>query len=291
MSCVWCCNPESWAKSPELAVYPQRCIGVDKCGFCIDACPLASRDIFQINEQGLVAGINQDLCTQCLACAEACPANALAIWGEDKSVEQVVREVCKDREFFDETGGGVTVSGGELFMQPRFATELLKACKKVGLHTCIETALGVPWTLVAPALPYVDFVLTDIKHMDPEKHLEYCGCDLQIVLENIQRLGQTGIQTILRIPLVPGYNDSDDNIHQTARFIAEQGGLILQQVQVLQFHELGKAKYATLGKVYPLEERSKPTSQEYVDRLKKAVSILRSYDLPAYIGTNVKMNR
>ena len=169
MTCLWCCNPESWTRYPEIAVYAQRCIGVDKCGYCLDACSFTQQGIFLINDDGLVTGVDRELCSRCMACAEECPANALTRWGEDMTVAEVMREVLKDREFFDETGGGITVSGGELFVQTPFAVELLKACRAADVHTCIETALGVPWSRVEQALPYTDFVLTDIKHMDPDR--------------------------------------------------------------------------------------------------------------------------
>lgn len=291
MSCLWCCNPESWDKNPEVAVYEQRCIGVEKCGYCLDACPFTSQGIFRISEEGLVAGIDRSLCTRCMACVDECPANALARWGEDMTVAQVMREVLKDREFFDETGGGITVSGGELFVQTPFVVELLKACRAADVHTCIETALGVPWNLVAQALPYTEYVLTDIKHMDADKHRAYTGCDLALVLDNLKRLGRSGIPSVIRVPLIPGYNDSDENIEATARFIASEFGSIPRQVQVLQFHELGKTKYETLGKAYPLADMKKPPREDYVARLKSAIGILRNWGLPAYVGSNVKMTR
>lgn len=291
MNCLWCCNPESLAKKPEVAVYAQRCIGVDKCGYCLDACPFTQQGIFRINEAGEVAGIDRTLCIQCMACAKECPANALTPWGEDMTVAQVMREVLKDREFYDETGGGITISGGELFVQTPFVVELLKACKVANVHTCIETALGVPWQWVEQALPYTNFVLTDIKHMDPDRHREYTGFDLAPVLENLKKLGRSGVPMVIRIPLIPGCNDSDENIQATGRFIVEELGSMPQQVQVLQFHELGKAKYATLGKTYPLEDKEKPSREDYVARLKSAISILRNCGLPAHIGSNVKMTR
>lgn len=291
MNCLWCCNPESWFLCPEVGVYPQRCIGVDKCGYCLDACPLNIKDIFRVSEEGIVESIDRKLCTCCLKCADECPANALTPWGKEMSVEQVLREACKDIAFFNETGGGVTISGGEPFVQWKFTVELLKAFKNSGVHTCVETALGVDWSTVEPALPYIDFVLTDIKHMDPIKHLQYTGCNLQPVLDNLQRLGKSDIQTVIRIPLVPNHNDSEENIHQTGRFITDSFKSRPQQVQVLQFHELGKTKFSTLGKSYPLENFEKPPRKIYEASLKSAVTILRSYGLPAFIGTNVKMTR
>lgn len=291
MRCLWCCNPESLTRDPEVAVYAQRCIGVDKCGFCLDACPFTQQGIFRINDEGHVAGIDRHICTRCMACAEECPANALTRWGEEMTVAAVMREVLKDREFFVETGGGITVSGGELFVQAPFAVELLKACKLADVHTCIETALGVPWQNVEQALPFTDFVLTDIKHMNPDRHREYTGSDLALVLENLRKLGRSGIPTVVRIPLVPGFNDSDENILQTGRFIVEEFEVVPRQLQVLQFHELGKGKYETLGKAYPLENMEKPSRDDYVSRVKHVVSILRDLGLPAHVGANVKLSR
>lgn len=291
LRCDWCCNPESWSTCPEIGVYSQRCIGVSKCGYCLSACAFAQLGIFCINDDGAIESLDRSLCTGCLACAENCPANALTVWGKDMSVEQVLREVCKDRDFYDATGGGVTISGGEPFVQFQFTLELLKACKREGVHTCVETALGVPWDLIELAMPYIDFIITDIKHMDPEKHHESCGSDLELIMENLKRLGKLRTPSIIRIPLIPNFNDSDENIQQTGRFISEEFFTNLQQVQVLHFHELGKTKFATLGMSYPLENVEKPSKEDYQGRLKHSVSILKSYGLPAYLGTNAKVTR
>lgn len=291
LRCHWCCNPESWSSCPEIGVYAQRCIGVSKCGYCLSACPLARQNIFRINDDGAIESLDRSLCTGCLACAESCPANALTIWGQEMTVEQALREICKDRDFFEATGGGVTLSGGEPFVQFQFTLELLKACKREGVHTCVETALGVPWELVEQAIPYVDFLITDIKHMDPARHQECCGSDLDLILENLKRLGKSGIPTIIRVPLVPNFNDDEENIHQTAQFISKEFPVNLRQVQVLHFHELGKTKFATLGMPYPLENMDKPSREDYQVRLKHSVSVLRSYGLPAHLGTNAKMTR
>lgn len=290
LHCLWCCNPESQSMHQEVGIYTNRCIEVDKCGFCLSACPMGA-DIFQINEDNMVCGIDRNRCNNCLKCVEACPAEALDVIGEEKSVRELVTEILKDREFFDATGGGVTISGGELFTQPKFVLELLKACKQVGLHTCVESALCVPWSIIKPALPFIDFVITDIKHMDPEKHKKIVGGKLDLVLENIKQLSKSGKQTIIRIPLIPGYNDDSVNIMRTGNFIAKEFGSSLQQVQVLQFHELGKNKYISLNREYPLTDMLKPERDDYIATMRSAVDILKSQGLPAYADSKITMNR
>ncbi len=290
LRCLWCCNPESQSPGLEIGVYHNRCIGIDKCGFCVSACP-GGAEMFRLNEMNQVRAIDRDRCDTCLECVEACPADALGVIGKQMNVRELLKEILKDREFFDATGGGVTVSGGELFTQPAFALELLKACKEAGLHTCVESALCVPWQAVEPALPHIDFFITDIKHMDPAKHKRLTGGSLDLVLDNILKLAETQKQTIIRIPLIPGCNDDSVNILRTGNFIAASFGANLQQVQVLQFHELGKNKYLALDKNYPLAEMLKPTREEYVATLRSAVDILQAQGLPAYADSKITMTR
>lgn len=290
LHCLWCCNPESQSTQCELGVYTDRCIEVEKCGFCLSVCPLGA-DIFQIDEKNRVYGVDRQQCDDCLKCAEACPADALGVLGREMTVGKLLEEILKDQDFFQATGGGVTVSGGELFVQPHFSLELLKACKQAGLHTCVESALCVPWDRMEPALPFIDFVITDIKQMNPEKHKEYVGGHLDLILENIKKLFKTGKQSIIRIPLIPGYNDDSINIMQTGSFIARERGPGLQQVQVLQFHELGKNKYRSLNRPYPLADIMKPEREDYVATLRSSVDILNSLGLPAFADSKISMTR
>lgn len=291
LKCLWCCNPESQNMRPEVGVHPARCIGVDKCGLCLTACPLDAKDLFIINDEKQVAGINRDLCTNCLACVEACPADSLTVMGKEMSVAEVLEEILKDRDFFKETGGGVTISGGEAFSQPKFTFELLKACKKEKIHTCVESSLHVPWDVVEEALPFIDFFITDIKNMDPDQYFAQTGGKLELVKENIQKLARAYRETIIRIPFIPGHNDSPDNIRKTSLLIDEEFGINLQQVQVLQFHELGKGKYAALNKPYPLADMLKPEREAYVDALKEAVAIIKEQGLPGYVDSKISMTR
>lgn len=291
LHCLWCCNPESQVGSPEIGVYPQRCLGVDDCGLCLAACPLRDASLFRLDADKRVAGIDRTRCTHCFACVAACPADGLSQLGQKTRVPDLVVEVLKDRDFYQATGGGVTVSGGEAFAQPRFTRELLAACKAAGLHTCVESSLYAPWTAVQPSLPCIDFCISDIKHMDPEKHRRYTGGKLEVILENIKRLSQAGKQMIIRIPLIPRYNDDAANIHRTGRFLAATCGPTLQQVQVLQYHELGKSKYAALGQDYPLADLEKPSREDYIASVRQAVAILQDYGLPAHADSKLVMTR
>ena len=290
LRCQWCDNPESWSTQLEVGVFSQRCIGVDKCGLCLEACPVARQAAFQITDN-LVTAIDRTICTGCLACADACPANALTVWGNCITVSDQLKEVCKDRAFFDETGGGITLSGGEPFVQSKFTEELLKASKRLGLHTCVESALPVSWDTIEPVLPFIDFLITDIKHMDPDQHLAFTGVSNERILDNIRRLTATGKPVVIRVPVVPGLNDSDENMRQVSRFIAEDCGGRIQQLQLLSYHELGKIKYASLGIPYGLEGLAKPSNEACKERIHALAELACTFGLPAVVGSNSKLNR
>jgi len=289
LRCQWCDNPESWSTRQEIGVFTQRCIGVDKCGLCLEACPVADKDVFTI-ENNLVSAIDRTICTECMACAEACPANALTVWGNRISVSDQMKEVCKDRAFFDETGGGITLSGGEPLVQWKFTKELLKASKRLGLHTCVESALPVSWDKIEPMLPFVDFLITDIKHMDPDQHLVYTGVSNELILDNIRRVTASGKPVVIRVPIVPGLNDSDENMRQTSRFIAEDCGGRIKQLQLLSYHELGKIKYTSLGIAYGLEGLDKPTNEACKQKIYALAELAGGFGLPAVVGASMKLN-
>ena len=220
--------------------------------------------------------IDRNLCTGCLKCAEACPANALTVWGKRVTAKDQIQEVCQDRAFFDETGGGVTVSGGEPFLQAAFTMALLKESKKQKLHTCVESALPVSWKTIEEALPYIDFFITDIKQMDSKKHLEYTGVSNELLLENIRKLSATGIPMVVRVPVVPDHNDSEDNIRKTAAFLRRECQNSVIQLQLLPFHEMGKVKYRSLGMAYGLEMLNKPPVEAYKKKMGALIKIIRA---------------
>jgi pyruvate formate lyase activating enzyme len=289
LRCLWCSNPEGFNIKPEIGVYPDRCIGIDKCGYCLQACTEENKDKEIIGRfNNLVKEINRDLCTNCLKCAEVCPGSSLVVWGKEMTVQETLQEVLKDRVFYGNKGG-VTISGGEPLVQWKFTLEFLKACKNAGINTCIESTFHTPWDVAEQVLKYTDYILTDIKLMDSNKHKECTGVGNELILANLAKMSKMGIPYILRTPIVPNFNDDDENIHATASFIANEMGNTVKQVQLLAFHEYGKVKYPTIGRAYPLEGYSWPDRAQQKARMLELVDIMRSYSVPAVVGSNNKV--
>ncbi|MEI7832375.1 MAG: glycyl-radical enzyme activating protein [bacterium] len=234
MQCGWCHNPETIHPHPEIQVFPQRCIG---CRACVAACP---------------HGIPEDwrsVCDACGACAAACYAEARVLAGKRVSVDEVMRELLADQAFYQQSGGGVTLSGGEPFVQATFTQALLTRAKAEGIHTAIETNLNWPWAHIAPALPFLDLLLLDIKVMDESLHRAWTGVDNRLILANLLRLAAAGLPFIVRTPVVPGVNDSVEEITRIAGFLAPLPGL--RYYELLHYHPLGVGKYASLDRPYP----------------------------------------
>ncbi len=207
LNCKWCSNPESIKPNPEAGVYPDRCIGVEKCGFCLSACPAGEKN-FLVTENNRVMAINRDSYTACLSCAKACPANALITWGKMYTVQEIVDTVLEDVPFYVKSGGGVTLSGGDPLVQWKFSLAILKECKEHDIHTCLETEQHVSPDILNIVYPFVDLVITDIKHMDPQKHREYTGVGNELILHNIAETAKKEMPLVIRIPVIPGHNDS-----------------------------------------------------------------------------------
>ncbi len=295
MRCLWCFNPESFHMYQEVGVIPTRCLGVDKCVLCFDACPF--ENAFMIGDasekyKNVVIGINRDICAGCLKCADACPGEALKIWGEYMTVDEVMAIVKEDLQFFKENNGGITISGGEILCQWKFTLEILKAAKKSRIHTCIETALNGSWEIVESLLEYTDFLLTDIKVMDSKKHKEFTGFSNELILDNIKKVAPKKIPLIIRIPVIPEHNDSEENIRATAEFIVKNFGknnIFLHQIQLLPFHKLGKEKYDSIGLKWPMEGFSGPKQDVYVKQMEHLLEIMNGYDIPGVLGSNNKI--
>ena len=252
LRCPWCSNPESQAPYPELLFYDSLCT---KCYRCVAACPTKAT---MIDTDGSVK-INRELCQACGKCVEVCISGARAISGKVMTVEEVLDVVKKDRLFYLNSGGGVTASGGEPLSQPDFLIEFFKRCQEVGLHTTLDTCGYASWKVMERVLEYVDLVLYDIKHMDSEKHEELIKVDNRLILENAKMLAQKGKPTIIRVPLIPGYNDSEENIEALGKFLVETG---LTKVDLYPYHQLGLAKYRNLGREYELGGVSSCTEEQ-----------------------------
>ncbi len=288
LRCKWCSNPENIRPYPEVGVYSARCIGVENCGYCFSACHGGDEDIFVL-EQDRVAALNRDSCTRCLSCAEACPANALIVWGQKYSAGEVVKAVLTDVEFYNRSGGGVTLSGGDPLVQWEFSLAILKECKRQGIHTCLETEHYVDPDILSRVYPFIDLVITDIKHMDPDKHREYTGVDNGLILRNITETTSRKMPLIIRIPVITGHNDSPENIRATADFITGELGSRVLQVQLLPYRQLGLEKYQSLGMSYGMGNFEPPERKVWEKKILGLVDLLKSCGIPAVAGSSSKI--
>jgi pyruvate formate lyase activating enzyme len=268
MRCLWCCNPESQRGAPDLGFIESRCVGAESCGSpCIAACHVGA---IRLNEKGK-AIIERSGCDVCGKCAGACKKGALKVVGRDMTVAQVMSEVEKDRPFYRRSGGGVTVGGGEPLAQYQFTAELLEAAHGAYLHTALETCGHAPWPHFAVVLQHVDLIQFDIKHMDAARHRELTGQSNELILDNLRKVRsiKDPRDVIIRIPVVPGCNDSEENIRATAGFAA---GLGFRQIELVPYHRLGASKYAQYGMTYPLAGCEQPAEADLA-RLREVVRV------------------
>ncbi|MFH1084969.1 MAG: glycyl-radical enzyme activating protein [Chloroflexota bacterium] len=261
LRCFWCHNPETLSSKPELQLFLERCIA---CGECFRRC-----------EHGghvMVDGVRQyrrDLCVGCGRCAETCYAEALVLVGQEKTSDEVVEEVLRDRPFYETSNGGVTLSGGEPLLQLEFSRAILERCKAEGLHTAIESALNFPWERVAALLSVTDLVMLDVKLIDSNKHRACTGVPNERILENVLRLGQEPQPLIVRTPVVPGVNDTPEEIAAIARFVAQLPNLMYYEL--LPFHPMARGKYNSLDLDYRAKDLKTPP-RELMDRLTQAAT-------------------
>ena len=249
LRCAWCSNPESQRLERELFHSAKKCLGGAVCGACAAACPNGA-----IVNGGGVLSFRRELCTACGACAAACPSRALEMQGRSRSSGDVLRELLADEPFFRNSGGGVTLSGGEPLLQAEFCAELLEQCRALHLHTCVETAGHVPWDSLALAAPHVCQFLYDVKHLDSARHRAGTGVGSELILDNLKCLSAEFPQVpiTVRTPVIPGFNDSEADIGAIAEFLAP-----LQSVKdyaLLAYHSFGAAKYRALGRDYGMDE-------------------------------------
>ncbi|HUS92541.1 MAG TPA: glycyl-radical enzyme activating protein [Phycisphaerae bacterium] len=251
LRCAWCHNPETLRAGPELQLFPGKCIA---CGACLEACPRGAHVRVEAGRE-----FRRERCVACGACADVCYAEALVLVGREMTVEAVLEEVARDRSYYDNSGGGMTISGGEPLFQRDFCLALLAAARTAGLHTAIETNLAWPWEHVAPVADAADLVMLDVKSADPAVHEQWTGADNELILANARRLSERGAALIVRTPIVPGVNDTPEAVGAIADFAAGLEGLLYYEL--LPYHPLGTGKYEGLGMDYPLRELKRPDAE------------------------------
>jgi len=282
LECRWCSNPEGQRPYPELMHSNTRC---ERCHKCLQACPFCA---ISVDEEGSLS-ISRDICLRngCLQqtsvpCVQACNTGAMTVVGTCMTVGQLLDRMERERKFWRRSGG-VTLSGGEPMYQPQFAVAFLEGCHQRYIHTAIETCGHVAWEYYEQALAHLDWVFYDLKLMDAEKHRQYTGLSNNLILANLERLAEEQQargtpRVIVRIPLIPGYNDATDNIQQIGAFLAELG---LNEVNMLPFHRLGASKYERLGMVCECQDLLPPTT----DSLKDVQRELERHALKVYTGS------
>lgn len=270
LRCSWCHNPEGLSPDISRLWILDKCVGCDEC---VEKCPSSA---LSRNSQGIIR--DEKLCTGCSVCVDTCPALAHESVGWEISVEEVMAEIEKDIPFYDQSAGGVTLSGGEPFMQPHFLLELLQQCGKRSIHRAVDTCMHADITLIQQAAEHVDLFLIDLKHMDSIIHKKYTGLGNSRILQNIRSLAEMGAAITFRIPLVDGVNTDSANLRQSAAFITSLPGKY--DVDVLPYHSIASAKYTKLGIVNGGKQFCKPDN----DVVLRSINILKDMGLNVQVG-------
>ncbi|HML21162.1 MAG TPA: glycyl-radical enzyme activating protein [Aggregatilinea sp.] len=270
LRCWWCHNPESQRPRPELLLRAEACI---RCGACVVECPQSA-----ITWNGTDFVTDREICARCGTCTAACVADAREMVGREMTVEQVMDDVLRDVLFYDQSGGGVTFSGGEPLLQDEFLLDLLRACKAHDLHTVVDTCGYASAETLDRVRPYVDLFLYDLKSMDERRHREVTGASNALVLENLKRLAEHGHAVVLRVPIIPHVNDDEDNLRQLGTLARSLPNV--RQVNILPYHKLGAEKYDRLSRSNPMPETQEPSA----DQMAAIKQFLETFGLNVTIG-------
>lgn len=264
LRCKWCSNPESINPIPEIFLRDERC---DQCGKCLEVCiPQA----ISLGENSIE--IDRTKCDLCLKCEEICPTSVINCTGKKVSVNEVVLEAMQDEIFYNNSGGGITISGGEPLFQPKFTLKLLKQFKERAIHTTIDTTGFASWEDFNEILNYTDLVLFDIKHLNSQVHLKFTGVKNELILRNLENVLKKNVKIWIRVPVIPDFNDSSEYMEELAIFLKDKS---VDKVSLLPYHEWGKHKYKFLGRVYPMQ------NAQFIDEklIQDFKQTIESYDL------------
>lgn len=252
LNCLWCANPESKKHFRQLAHRSSVCI---HCGCCIKACPVGALDV----AEGRIR-INRETCRSCGTCVKTCPARAMFFYGEEKTVEEVFCELKKDVGYYQRSGGGITVSGGECMLQPEFTSQLLERCREEKIHTVLDTCGYFDGVWLDRIKECVDLVFFDIKLVDPQLHRQYTGVDNALILQNLKEMLRLQMKVVIRVPAIPGITDTSENLHAIAQLVSSLDRSL--HIDVLPYHRYGEGKYEMLNLSYPLKAIVPPDDSE-----------------------------
>lgn len=273
LSCVWCHNPEGTTCQQQKMYTRKKCMS---CGTCVKACPEGA---LMLLPEGVVT--DQARCTLCGICTTVCPSLAMEMSGIAYSVDYLMKEIEKETIFMDRSEGGVTFCGGEPLLHPELLLELLHRCGELGIHRVVDTTLYAPPELVAKVMERTELFLVDLKQMDSEQHRRFCGTPNELILSNLQRIADAGMDFLIRIPLIEGVNADEKNITRSAAFLASLPWR-RRLVNLLPYHDIGRGKHEKLGTVYNPKQIPLSTPSEEVQQ--RCVDIFRSYGIETRIG-------
>jgi len=262
LNCRWCHNPEGIAPDRQLWYFPNQCL---KCGDCLSVCP---EDALSLHDGGIQ--IHRDKCISCGKCTEICPTEALHFLGRTMDLDEIEEELLKDLPFFEESGGGITLSGGEPLKRIEEAAQILERMNRRGIHTAVESSLFVSHSSLKSILPFVDYFLADLKLIDSDEHSLYTDVPNEKILDNIRLLAETEKDVLIRIPLIPGFTDGIANLEGIGDFLNSLNRAL--PVELMNFNPLARDKFRILGRPYEPAGVDKPFSREDMDRFREILN-------------------